>query len=400
MKNAEAVAEELKDIAADVEIDAAGCYVMPGFIDLHVHLRDPGFTHKETVETGGLAAARGGYTTICAMPNTNPVMDNKDRIAFMHRKAKAESVVNVLQIGAVTEGQNGEILADIAGMAEEGAPAISEDGKSVMNVKLYMKGMREAARYGLKVFAHCEEKNLAGSGVMHKSDRAKQLGMPQISHAVEDIITARDIIMAKEAGAALHICHVSTAESVKMVRLAKEEGLQVTAEACPHHFTLSVEDIKKDDPNFKMNPPLRDPADRQALIEGLADGTIDVIATDHAPHTMTEKGVSMIGAPFGIVGLETAASLTYTELVEKDILTPLDMAAKMSYNPAKIINSDNGTLAEGSVADVVIFDPQAEYVIDAAEFASKGRNTPFQGRKVKGKVRGTIVNGKIVYQGD
>lgn len=383
---------------ADRVIDASGCYVMPGLIDLHVHLRDPGYTHKETVETGALAAARGGYTTICAMPNTNPVIDNRDRIGFIHRKAAAEAVVNVLQIGAITEGQNGEYLADIAGMAEEGAPAVSEDGKSVMNTRLYLKGMRQAAAAGIKVFAHCEEKLLAGNGVMHKSKRAKELGMPEISHAVEDVITARDILLAKEAGVGLHICHVSTADSVSLVALAKRRGLNVTAEACPHHFTLSVEDIKKDDPNFKMNPPLRDPEDVDAVRGGLAEGAIDVIATDHAPHTMQEKGVSMMGAPFGIVGLETAASLTYTELVETGILTPMQMVEKMSYNGAQIIGIDKGTLAPESIADVTIFDPRAEYVIDAAEFASKGRNTPFNGRKVKGKVCMTIVGGEVVYE--
>lgn len=383
---------------ADRVIQAKGCYVMPGFIDLHVHLRDPGLTHKETVESGSKAAARGGFTTICAMPNTNPVMDNADRIGFMHRKAKAEAVVNVLQIGAVTEGQNGEYLADIAGMKKEGAPAISEDGKSVLNDRLYDKAMQLAAAVDLPVFAHCEEKSLAGNGVMHECEISRQLGLPGIRHVVEDVVTARDILLAKDAGVRLHICHVSTAGSVELIRLAKQHGLPVTGEACPHHFTLSVEDIKKDDPNFKMNPPLRDAEDVAAIKEGLADGTLDAIATDHAPHTMQEKGVSMLGAPFGIVGLETAASLTYTELVLGGVLTPMQMVEKLSLNPAKIIGLDKGSLAPGKVADLVLFAPETEYVIDAKEFASKGRNTPFDGRKVQGRVWKTIVNGKVVYE--
>lgn len=386
------------EVKSETVLDASGCYVMPGFIDLHVHLRDPGLTHKETVATGAAAAARGGFTTICAMPNTSPVIDSKDMVAFIHRKAADEGIVNVLQIGAVTKGQKGEELADIAGMAQAGAPAISEDGKSVMDTALYVEAMKLARDNGIKVFAHCEDKALVRGGVMHLCDRSKALGLPGISHSVEDVITARDILLAKEAGVPLHLCHVSTADSVKIIAFAKKQGLEITAEACPHHFSMSAEDIEKDDPNYKMNPPLRDPADVEAIKQGLADGTIDVIATDHAPHTMEEKGTSMMGAPFGIVGLETAASLTYTHLVDTGILTPLQMAAKLSTNGARILGSEKGRLTPGSVADLVLFDPQVEYVVDVKEFASKGVNTPFQGKTVKGKVRMTMVGGNIVYQ--
>lgn len=389
---------ECLEVQAEEVIDAGGCYVMPGFIDLHVHLRDPGLTHKETVATGATAAAKGGFTTICAMPNTSPVIDSKDMVAFVHRKAADEALVNVLQIGAITVGQKGEELADIAGMVEAGAPALSEDGKSVMDTALYVEAMKIAKANGIKVFAHCEDKELVRGGVMHMCDKSRALGLPGISHAVEDVITARDILLAKEAGVPLHLCHVSTADSVKMIAIAKAEGLEVTAEACPHHFALSVDDIESDDPNYKMNPPLRDPADVEAIKKGLADGTIDVIATDHAPHTMEEKGISMIGAPFGIVGLETAAALTYTHLVETGILTPLQMAEKMSYNGAKILNSEKGSLVPGKAADLVIFDPTAEYTIDVKEFASKGINTPFAGKKVKGRVCMTMVDGKVVYK--
>lgn len=381
----------------DQVIDAEGCYVMPGFIDLHVHLRDPGQTHKETIATGGRAAAQGGFTTICAMPNTKPVIDNAERVAFVRRKAAEESPVRVLQIGAVTVGQEGRELADIAGMAAQGSPAISEDGKSVRNVRLYVEGMREAVKANIPVFAHCEDADLAGDGVMNAGKAAERLGLPGISGTAEDLVTCRDILLAKETGVRLHLCHVSTQTSVGFIRYSKSRGGSITAEACPHHFTLCDDDIPGDNPLYKMNPPLRAKEDREALIEGLRDGTIDVIATDHAPHTMQEKGLSFKGAPFGIVGLETAAALTYTELVQKGVLTPMQMAEKMSTNPAKILGVDRGTIQTGKTADLVIFDPQAEYEIDPSKFAGKGHNTPFAGRKVSGLVKYTIVDGAVVY---
>lgn len=386
---------------ADRVIDAKGCYVMPGFIDLHVHLRDPGLEYKETLETGGKAAAHGGVTTVCAMPNTKPVIDTKERVEDVHTRAKEDSPVHVIQLGAVTVGQAGEELADIEGMAEAGCHAISEDGKSVMNASLYREGMRRAAASGIAVFAHCEDIHMVEGGVMNADQKAEALGLKGITNAVEDVIVARDILLAKETGVQLHLCHCSTADSVRMVAEAKKDGLPVTAEVCPHHFIMTTDDITEDDGNFKMNPPLRSKADVEALREGLKNNIMDVIATDHAPHAEQEKDRSMKDAAFGIVGLETSAALTYTELVETGVLTPMQMAEKMSYNPAKILglSEEKVSISEGKIADIVIFDPSKEYEIDKHTFFSKGKNTPFHGRKVKGEVRCTIVDGVPVYEG-
>lgn len=390
---------ELADIP-EKTIDAKGCYVMPGLIDLHVHLRDPGLTYKEDVVTGARAAAKGGFTTILAMPNTKPVIDSPDRVEYVHNKAEDLAPVHVLQIGAVTKQQKGEELADIEGMIQAGIPAISEDGKSVMNVKLYKEAMEIAAKHNIPVFAHCEDQNMVSGGCMNADEKAKELGLPGITNGVEDVIAARDIVLAKETGVRLHLCHCSTKDSVRMIQLAKEENLPVTGEVCPHHFTLTSEDIPEDDANYKMNPPLRTKEDKDALILGLKEDIIDVISTDHAPHSREEKNQSMKTAPFGIVGLETSVALTMTELVHTGILTPMQMAAKMSYNPAQVIHSDRGRLEVGSPADVTIIDPDAEYTIDSMEFLSKGKNTPFNGRKVKGQVVATICDGNIVYQID
>ncbi|MCI8780949.1 MAG: dihydroorotase [Lachnospiraceae bacterium] len=380
-----------------VLIDAGGKIVMPGLIDLHVHLREPGFEYKETIETGARAAAHGGVTTICPMPNTNPAIDSPDRVKDLLKRAEAASV-HVLPVGAVTIGQQGKELADIQGMKEAGAVALSEDGKSVMDIALYREGLYKAARCNIPVFAHCEEKSLAGDGVMNAGKKAEELGLPGISNAVEDVIAARDIFLSKEAGNRLHLCHCSTSDSAVLVKMAKEQGLLVTGEVCPHHFTMADDEITEDHGRFKMNPPLRSREDVLALKEALRDGVMDIISTDHAPHGEEEKNQSMRQAPFGIVGIENSFALGYTELVRTGYLSLSGLIEKMSVNPAKVLGIEKGDLAEGKAADIVVADITEEYEINPEEFFSKGKNTPFAGKKVFGRIDATIVDGKIVYQ--
>ncbi len=386
------------DCEADQVINAQGNYILPGFVDLHVHLRDPGLTYKEDIATGTAAAAAGGFTTIVAMPNTKPVSDSPEVIKYVTDRAKEVSKVNVYQVGSVTVGMAGEKMSDIEGMKTAGCIAISEDGKSVMNAQLYKEAMALAAQNDMIVLAHCEDINMVNGGVLNADDHTQGLGFKGITNAVEDVIVARDIILAKETGARLHLCHCSTKDSVEMVRLAKEAGLLVSAEVCPHHFTSCSEDITGDDANFKMNPPLRTREDMEALRKGLVDGILDVIATDHAPHSVEEKAQSITKAPFGIVGLETALALSYSELVKPGLISMADMAAKLSYNPAKILGIDRGVLAEGKVADLVIVNTTEEYAIDVDKFLSKGKNTPYHGRKVNGKVLMTVIGGEVAYE--
>ena len=394
------IAEIAESVCAEADrvIDAAGAYCMPGFIDMHVHLRDPGLTYKEDIATGGAAAVHGGFTTIVAMPNTKPVADCPEVIRYVQEKAAQVTKAHVLQVGSVTRGMEGRELSDIRGMAAAGCICLSEDGKSVMNADLYRDAMRIAAEEHMTVLAHCEDINLVHGGVLNADVRAEELGMPGITNAVEDVIVARDILLAKETGCRLHLCHCSTADSVKMVQMAKAVGVSVTAEVCPHHFSMSSEEIPGDDANYKMNPPLRTAADVEALKKGLSQDVMDVIATDHAPHGAEEKAQSILKAPFGIVGLETAAALTYTHLVKPGLLTVMQMAEKMSYHPAKILGLNKGVVEEGAPADLVIFDPDREWVIDPEEFFSKGKNTPFAGKTVYGKVTATIVDGEIAFE--
>ena len=391
------VDQEIKEEAEEV-IDAEGCYVMPGLIDLHVHLRDPGQTYKETVETGAAAAAHGGFTTVLAMPNTKPVTDDRLNIRYVHNKAKAMAPIHVLQAGAITKGQKGKELADIDSMVAEGSPAISEDGRSVMDSLLCKEAMKIAAECGVPVMAHCEDIDLMDGGVANDDEYIRKQGLRGISNAVEDIIAVRDVMLAGETGAHLHLCHCSTYGSVEIVRQAKKHGINVTAEVCPHHFTLTSKDVDAGDANYKMNPPLRTRKDVDALIEGLKEGYIQVISTDHAPHTQKDKTGSMRTAAFGIVGIETSFALSYTALVETGILTLSQLVEKMSYNPAQILNLPCGTLQKGHPADVIIADIKNPYTIHKADFVSKGKNTPFEGKEVKGKILYTICDGKIVYK--
>lgn len=382
---------------ADTVIDAAGCYVMPGLIDLHVHFRDPGLTYKEDIETGSKAAAKGGFTTVCCMPNTKPVVDNVETVKYIIEKGEKTGLTNVLPVGAVTKNMAGVEITDVEELKKAGICAISEDGKSVMNSGVYRKAMKNAAKANVPVLAHCEDINLVEGGVINLGDKSSELGVKGISNAVEDVIAMRDIMLAKETGATLHLCHCSTKDSVEMVKRAKEEGIKVTAEVCPHHFSMCSDDITSNDGNFKMNPPLRAREDMEALIKGLQYDIMDVISTDHAPHSAEEKAKDLEHAPFGIVGLETSVALTVTNLVKKGYLTPMQMAAKMSYNPAKVLGIPKGTLDEGKIADITIIDPDKEYTIDVNTFESKGKNTPFDGYKVSGEVEYTILNGKVVY---
>lgn len=387
--------KDITDEEAQV-INAKGKYVMPGLIDLHVHLREPGFEYKETIETGAKAAAHGGVTSICPMPNTNPVIDSPERVKDLLERAK-DAPVHVLPVGAVTVGQVGKELADIAGMKAAGAVALSEDGKSVMDTLVFRKGLEEAAKCQIPMFSHCEDKSLVDGGVMNAGVKADELGLPGITNAVEDVIVARDILMSKESGNQLHLCHCSTSDSAVLIGMAKKQGLPVTGEVCPHHFTMSDDEITEDHGRFKMNPPLRSRKDVETLKAALRDGIMDVISTDHAPHGTDEKNQSMRKAPFGIVGIENSFALSYTELVRTGYLTLSELVEKMSVNPAKVLHIDKGNIAEGKIADIIIADVDTEYVIDSKEFFSKGKNTPFDGKKVYGRIETTIVDGKVVF---
>ena len=384
-----------KDSAIKV-IDAGGKIVAPGLVDLHVHLREPGYEHKETIRTGCESAAAGGFTSIVCMPNTNPINDNASVTEYIMLKARTEGVVNVYPLGAITKGENGETLAQIGEMYEAGCVGVTDDGMPVMNSKVMRHAMEYVKAFGIPVISHCEDLNLSGNGVMNEGDTSTLLGLSGIPSASEDVMVSRDITLAELTGTHLHICHVSTVGSVRLIRAAKTRGVRVTAEAAPHHFTLTDKAVAEYDTNAKMKPPLRSEIDREAVREGLRDGTIDVIATDHAPHSEDEKMVEFDQAPFGIVGLETALPLSL-KLVEDGVLTLNEMIAKLTHLPSAVINIRKGALNPGDQADIVIFDPERKVKIDRERFRSKSKNTPFNGWDLKGVVLYTIVNGNIVY---
>ena len=378
-------------------INAKGMWVTPGLVDLNSHFREPGLEYKGTIRTESRAAARGGYTSVCMMPNTKPPIDNVDMLKYVNETAKEATDLHLYTVAAMTAGQEGEYLTDFESLKENGAIAVSDNGATIMNARTARQAMRLAAEIDIPVFAHCEDSNLAARGVMNAGERAKQYGFYGIMDSVEEVIVARDILLAKNTGARLHLTHLSTKDSILLVQMAKEQGMNITAEVTPHHFTLTEDVVTGEDANFKIAPPLRTMDDRDAIRVGLATDVIDVIVSDHAPHHESEKSRSFDEAPFGVVGLETAVPVTITELVKTDILTPLQMIEKMCYNPARILGIEAGSLEVGKAADIAVIDPDAEYVIDSNTFASMGRNTPFQGKKVFGKVLYTIVDGKVVY---
>ena len=394
-----AVGQQLAAPAGAAVIQAAGQLVLPGFVDLHVHFREPGFEYKETIQSGTDAAVAGGFTTVCAMPNTNPVNDNQAVTEFMLERAKAAGTANLYPIGAITKRSEGKELAEIGDLRRAGCVAISDDGKPVMNSLVMRRAMEYARAFDVPVVDHCEDLHLSEGGCMNEGVISTELGLPGIPSAAEDVMVARNVSLAELTGARLHLAHISTAGSVRMVREAKARGLKVTAEACPHHFTLTEETTRGYNTHAKMNPPLRTSQDVQAIKDGLRDGTIDVIATDHAPHASQEKQQEFTEAPFGIVGLETALPLTLA-LVEEGVLTLESAVDKLATAPAKAFSLNAGTLAVGAPADVAIVDPNLEWEVDPSRFRSKSRNTPFAGWKVKGRVTTTLVSGRVVYELD
>lgn len=385
------------DAAGVKTIDASGLHVFPGLIDMHVHLREPGYEYKEDIASGSAAAVCGGFTQVCCMPNTNPVCDNAAVVGYIVARGKEVGLCKVRPIGAITVGEKGEQLAEIGKMKDAGAVAISDDGRPVSDARIMRLAMEYASDFGLICLSHCEDKSLVDGGVVNEGYNSTLAGLKGIPRAAEEIMIAREIVLAETLHKRAHICHVSTKGGVQLLREAKARGVAISAETCPHYFTLTDDIVLGYDANTKVNPPVREAEDVEAIKEGLRDGTLDCIVTDHAPHHVDEKSVEYNLAAFGISGIETSFALSYTNLVRGGVLTLEQLADRMSTAPARILNLEGGVLEEGRVADIMLADLNEKYVIDSKKFVSKGKNTPFDGTEVYGKVKYTIVDGKVKY---
>ena len=380
------------------EIDASGLHVFPGLIDMHVHLRDPGFEYKEDIESGSKAAVKGGFTQICCMPNTNPITDNKVVVSYIKHKAQEVGLCKVHPIGAITKGEKGEQLAEIGEMKKAGAVAISDDGVTVKNSRLMRLAMEYASGFDIKCLCHCEDKELVDGGVVNEGLSSTIAGLKGIPRAAEDIIIAREIALAESLDVPVHICHVSTHSGVRLIRDAKRAGVKVTAETCPHYFAVTDEIITSFDTRTKVNPPIREEVDKQAILAGLKDGTLDCIVTDHAPHHINDKNVEYPAAAFGISGIETSFGFAITYLYKAGVLSLNELADRMSAAPARILGLDGGEIKEGGVADLMIANLNENWVVDPEKFVSKGKNSPFGGYTLDGVVKYTIVDGDVKYQ--
>ena len=391
------IAPEIEDAEAET-IDAAGLHMFPGLIDMHVHLREPGFEYKEDIASGSAAAVRGGFTQICCMPNTSPVCDNAAVVGYIVARGKEAGMCKVHPIGSITVGEEGKQLSEMGKMKEAGAVAVSDDGRPVSDARMMRLGIEYASDFGLLCLSHCEDKSLVDGGVVNEGYNSTLAGLKGIPRAAEEIMLAREIILAETLHKRVHICHVSTKGGVQLLREAKARGVAVTAETCPHYFSLTDDVIMSYDANTKVNPPLREAEDVAAIKEGLRDGTLDCIVTDHAPHHRDEKLVEYNLAAFGISGIETSFSLSYTNLVLGGVLTLPQLAEKMSAAPARILGLEGGALAEGQPADIMLADLSESYTIDSRAFVSKGKNTPFDGQTVSGRVKCTMVDGSIKFR--
>lgn len=391
------IGKDLQQADAQV-IDASGLVVSAGLVDMHVHLREPGFEYKETIETGCAAAARGGVTSIACMPNTKPVIDTPELVNFVKEKADKACGVNVFPIAAVSVGQQGKELTDADALKRAGVVALSDDGVPVQDANLVRDAMIKARRHGLPILSHCEDAGMVCNHAVNEGAVSRVLGIPGRPAIAEDLMVMRDAMLAEETGSAVHICHVSTARSVDIVRRHKQRGVRVTCETCPQYFTLTEEEVLKRGTMARVNPPLRTKADVEAIIQGVQDGTIDAIVTDHAPHSAEEKARQLVDAPSGMVGLETSLAVTLTALYHTGKMELPALLKKMTVEPARILGIDKGRLSIGADGDVVIFDPNEEWVVDPEQFASKGRNTPFGGNRLKGRVKYTIVGGNVIYK--